>query len=70
MSELVVLRRFSYRHEAEVSSDDCGALDPALGLVQGARLVVCEDDAARADTLLDSFDARESPVLPDDPTMA
>jgi prophage DNA circulation protein len=68
MSDQVVVRRFSYRHEAEVArsfldghgiearvtSDDCGAVDPALGLVRGACLVVAADNAARAEELLDA----------------
>jgi len=68
MSDQVVVRRFSYRHEAEVvrsfldghgieawvTSDDCGSVDPALGLVRGACLVVAKENAARADELLES----------------
>jgi hypothetical protein len=68
MAETVVLRRFSYRHEAElarsfldghgieawVTSDDCGSVDPALGLVRGACLVVSDEDAARAEELLEA----------------
>lgn len=68
MTGTVVLRRFSYRHEAEVArsfldghgieacvtSDDCGSVDPALGLVRGACLVVAEEYAARAAELLDA----------------
>jgi hypothetical protein len=68
MTGTVVLRRFSYRHEAEiarsfldghgieawVTSDDCGSVDPALGLVRGACLVVAEEHAARAAELLDA----------------
>jgi hypothetical protein len=68
MSDQVVIRRFSYRHEAEVArsfldghgieawvtSDDCGAVDPALGLVRGACLVVTDENAARAEELLGS----------------
>jgi hypothetical protein len=68
MSGQVVVRKFSYRHEAEVArsfldghgieawvtSDDCGSVDPALGLVRGACLVVAEENAARAEELLDS----------------
>jgi hypothetical protein len=66
MSELMVLRTYSYRHEAEVvrsvleghgihaevMSDDCGAFDPALGLVRGAHLMVSQGDADRADALV------------------
>jgi len=50
----LVLQTFNYRHETEavkavlaangiaavVTSDDCGAVDPALGLVSGIQLVV------------------------------
>jgi hypothetical protein len=82
MSELVALRTFGYRHEAEVVrsvleghgieaevvSDDCGAFDPALGLVQGAHLMVYDDDAERADALLTSFDVPgKGAGIPDDP---
>jgi hypothetical protein len=58
-----VLRTFSYRHDAEavktllaangieaaIVSDDCGAVDPALGFVRGIQLLVPADqlDAAR-----------------------
>jgi hypothetical protein len=68
MTDTVVLRRFSYRHEAEVArsfldghgieawvtSDDCGSVDPALGLVRGACLVVEAGSAARAEPLLEA----------------
>jgi len=68
MTDTVVLRRYNYRHEAEVArsfldghgieawvtSDDCGSVDPALGLVRGACLVVADQDAARAGELLDA----------------
>ena len=68
MPEKVVVRRFSYRHEAEVArsfldgngieawvtSDDCGSVDPALGLVRGASLVVADENASRAEELLES----------------
>ncbi|MGE5199564.1 MAG: hypothetical protein ACM3H9_07970 [Rhodospirillaceae bacterium] len=68
MAEQVVVRRFSYRHEAEVArsfldghgiaawvtSDDCGSVDPALGLVRGACLVVAQENASRAEELLAS----------------
>ncbi len=66
MPERVVLRRFNYRHEAEVvrsvldadgieafvTSDDCGSVDPALGLVRGACVVVAAEDVARAEESL------------------
>ena len=68
MRDRVVVRRFSYRHEAEVArsfldghgveawvtSDDCGSVDPALGLVRGACLMVAGENAARAEELLAS----------------
>jgi len=68
MPDQIVVQRFSYRHEAEVArsfldghgieawvtSDDCGSVDPALGLVRGACLVVAGEDAARASQLLAS----------------
>jgi hypothetical protein len=34
--------------------DDGGAADPAPGLIRGACLVVAEENAARAEELLDS----------------
>ena len=66
MSERTILRRFSYRHEAEivrsalegigidaiVTSDDCGSVDPALGLVRGACVAVLVDDVERAEEML------------------
>ena len=75
--EWVVLRIFSYQHEAEVVKsvlegsgieamtigDDCGALDPALSLVRGVRLLVAADQLERAESVLDA--ARE-----DDPSDA
>ena len=68
MTDAVILRRFNYRHEAElarsfldghgieawVTSDDCGSVDPALGLVRGACVAVAAADAARAEELLES----------------
>ena len=58
----VVLQTFSSRNEAEsvqavlagsgieslVESDDCGAVDPALGFGRGVQLLVAEEDADRA----------------------
>lgn len=75
MPERVVLRRFNYRHEAEVvrsvldadgieafvTSDDCGSVDPALGLVRGACVVVAAEDVTRAEESL----AQSGPA-PDD----
>ncbi len=80
MSELVMLRSCSYRHEAEVvrsvlaghgidayvMSDDCGTLDPALGLVRGARVVVADEDVERANALLDAPDAPGEALEPPD----
>ena len=62
MDSRVVLRTFNYRHEAEVvrgflasigidtfiTSDDCGAVDPALEYGRGTHLLVAEDDVERA----------------------
>lgn len=62
MGNRVVLRVFNYRSEgeivrelleaagieAEVTSDDCGMVDPALQFVRGALLWVDEDDRERA----------------------
>jgi hypothetical protein len=68
MSDRVVIRTFSYRHEAEfyrsvldghgieawVRSDDCGSVDPALGLVRGVHLLVDEERSDQALQLLDA----------------
>jgi hypothetical protein len=73
--EWVVLRTFSYQHEAEVaksvlegsgveamtSSDDCGALDPALGLVRGVKLLVASDHLERAENILNALPGDEPP---------
>jgi hypothetical protein len=62
----VVIRTVTYRPEADlirnvlegagieafVMSDDCGTLDPALSFVRGVHVLVAEDDAERADSLL------------------
>jgi hypothetical protein len=70
MSEPIVIRRFNYRHEAEivrsmlasegidsmVTSDDCGAVDPALGFVRGISLAVESEQADRARALLEGRD--------------
>jgi hypothetical protein len=62
MSTFVVLRTFNSRNEAEsvqailsgsgietlVESDDCGALDPALGFGRGVQLLVAEEALDRA----------------------
>jgi len=67
MSGNVVVRTFSYRHEAElfrsilescgiaslVGADDEGALHPGLGFSRGVHLFVAEGDAARASDILD-----------------
>ena len=66
MDSRVVLRTFSYRHEAEVVrgflasagiesfivSDDCGAVDPALEYGRGTHLLVAEEDRRRAAEVL------------------
>ena len=66
MPEWVVLRTFSYQHEAEIvksvlegsgieaitNSDDCGALDPALGLVRGVNVLVTADQFEQAESVL------------------
>ncbi len=66
MHDVTILRRFSYRHEAEVvrsvleasgivafvTSDDCGSVDPALGMVRGACVTVAAVDAERAEDVL------------------
>ena len=66
MPEWVVVRTFSYQHEAEVvksvlessgieamtNSDDCGALDPALGLVRGVKVLVATDQLEQAERIL------------------
>jgi hypothetical protein len=71
MSERVVVRTFNYRHEAEfmrgvldghgieasVVSDDCGAVDPALGLVRGIHLLVGKEQAEQARSLLNADSA-------------
>lgn len=68
MADVVVIRRFSYRHEAElvrsvleaggvgafVTSDDCGAVDPALGLVRGVCVAVPAEDVDRSEDILAS----------------
>jgi len=62
MSSLVVFRTLNSRNEAEavrailsgsgiealVESDDCGAVDPALGFGRGVQLFVAEEDLDRA----------------------
>jgi len=59
MSSFVVLRTINSRNEAEsvhagsgietlVESDDCGALDPALGFGRGVQLLVAEEALDRA----------------------
>ena len=63
-----VLRKFVYRHEAEVTknlleangiesfvtSDDCGALGPSLQFVKGTLLLVASTDVERATEVLDA----------------
>lgn len=67
MDEPIVIRRFNYRHEAEivrsvlaaegiesyVTSDDCGSVDPALGFVRGILLSVSSEQAGRARAVLE-----------------
>jgi hypothetical protein len=74
MADIVVLRTFSYRHEAEplrsfleasgieafVGSDDCAALDPALGMVRGSTLSVWERDVEQAEALLAAVEQASS----------
>ena len=66
MADLVAFRTLSYQHEAEVVksvlegsgieavtvSDDCGAMDPALGLVRGIKVLVAADQIERAEEIL------------------
>jgi hypothetical protein len=63
---MVVLRTFSYQHEADVvksvlegsgieamtTGDDCGAMDPALALVRGVKLLVAADQREQAESVL------------------
>jgi hypothetical protein len=70
MPGTVVIRTFSYRHEAElfksileshgiasfVGTDDEGAQNPGLGFVRGVRLWVAEEDAIQASDVLDSYE--------------
>ena len=64
--ELVVVRTYAYRHEAEVgrsmleghnvdaviSADDAGGVQPALGAATGARLMVKRRNEHKARQLL------------------
>jgi hypothetical protein len=64
--ELVVVRTYTYRHEAEVgrsmleghkldaviSGDDAGGVQPALGAANGVRLLVKRRDEHKARQLL------------------
>ena len=75
MPEWVVLRTCNYQHEAELiksvlegsgiesttTSDDCGALDPALGLVRGINVLVVADQIERAENILDALPEGEPP---------
>ena len=68
MADLVYFRTFSYQHEADfvksvlegsgieaaIMADDCGGVDPALGLVRGVRLLVAEDQVEQAERVLAS----------------
>ncbi len=76
MADMVVVKTFSYQHEAELAksvlegsgieattnSDDCGALDPALGLVRGVKVLVPADQIERAEDVLGAL----SVALPPD----
>ncbi|MEI6667572.1 MAG: hypothetical protein WCP29_05385 [Acidobacteriota bacterium] len=66
MPEWMVVKTCSYQHEAEfvksllegsgldaiTNSDDCGALDPALGLVRGIAVLVRSDQIELAESIL------------------
>lgn len=63
----MVLRTYGYPHEAEVdrgvletngiecvvNADDCGGVDPALGLVRGVGLLVRAGQSERAEAILE-----------------
>ena len=67
MADWVVFRTFCYQHEADfvksvlessgvdatVISDDCGGVDPALGLVRGVQLLVAADQVELATSVLE-----------------
>jgi hypothetical protein len=69
-----LLRTFNSRHEADfiasvlssegiravVFSDDCGAVDPALGFVRGVEVYVAEEDLERARQILEDATAGET----------
>lgn len=75
MPEWVVLRTCNYQHEADIvksvlegsgieamtTSDDCGALDPALGLVRGINVLVAADQLEQADRVLGTLLEGELP---------
>lgn len=75
MADLVIFRTFSYQHEADfvksvlegsgieasVVADDCGGVDPALGLVRGVRLLVADDQVERAERVLALDEPGEPP---------
>ena len=75
MPEWVVVRTFSYQHEADfvksvlegsgieamTNSDDCGALDPALELVRGVNVLVAADQLESAEDVLGALPADEPP---------
>lgn len=66
MKERLILKTFNYRHEAEffrslleaheiesfVVSDDCGAVDPSLGYVNGVHLCIASKDRVQAEKLI------------------
>lgn len=66
MHDRIILMTFNYRHEAEffqslleaheieslVVSDDCGAMDPGLGYVNGVHLYIAPKDREQAERLI------------------
>ena len=78
-NNLITVRNFNYRHEAEMArtaleangiaavvfSDDGGRQEISLQFVRGARLMVNDEDVPRAKEILDAAD-RPGPELVDD----
>lgn len=76
---LITVRNFNYRHEADMArtaleangiaavvfSDDGGRQEISLQFVRGAQLMVNKEDAQRAKEIFDSAD-RPGPKLVDD----
>ena len=66
MNEVVLLKTYTYRHEAEVAkalleshsinsliqADDCGAMDPALSFASAVNLLVSKKDLPIAQNFL------------------